>query len=60
MSKVTKEELIEDSEGVKVMIEAEIKKFGTGGYILIPKKYIGKHAKVYILADIKRESTTSI
>lgn len=47
-------------DNVATHFESEVKKYGTGAYVLIPKKYIGHKAIIIIEEkspyDLKREA----
>lgn len=37
--------------GIEVIIDKEIKKFGTSGHVYMPKRYVGRKVRVIILKD---------
>jgi len=48
--KIEKQKLMLQDE-IETMLEGEVKKIGTGGMVLIPKRYVGQ--EVYILIKKK-------
>ena len=38
---------------LEAILDAKVSKFGTGGHIIVPSKYVNREAKVIILGEIK-------
>ena len=37
-----------EKQKIKEVLRREIKSFGTSGYVIIPRKYIGKEAIIFV------------